>query len=192
MATDLPDLAVPPAVPRVAYYGFTGPIESGSATRIATALNRAVNGGYDQVYLCLSSVGGHVADGIYLYNHIRGLPIRVDIHNIGTVASIATAVFVAGERRLTSPHGMFLIHPTEMSSHARMRAEQLNADLSAVLADDQRTEGILRERARIPDTVLTARRLHDVYITPESALEYGLVHEVCDFRLPRETEILQI
>ena len=181
-----------PTEPRIAYYGFTGVIEPASATRIAAALNRAVNEGRNEVYLCLSSTGGYVADGIYLYNHIRGLPISTTIHNTGTVASIATAVFVAGERRLSSPHGMFLIHPTEMPSHASMRAGQLDANLRAALADDERTEGILRERASIPENVLAARRYHDVHITPQSALEYGLVHEVCDFRLPRESEILQI
>ena len=108
---------------KTAYYGFTGVIEPASATRIASALNLATNAGYEEVYLCLSSTGGYVADGIYLYNHIRGLPIKTTIHNTGTVASIATAVYVAAEHRYSSPHGMFLIHPTEMPSHASMRAE---------------------------------------------------------------------
>ena len=56
---------------KTAYYGFTGIIEPGSATRIASAFNLAVNSGCDEVYLCLSSTGGLIADGIYLYNHIR-------------------------------------------------------------------------------------------------------------------------
>ena len=177
---------------KIAYYGFTGPIESASATRIASALNRAVNNNYDEIYLCLSSIGGYVADGIYLYNHIMGLPIKTTIHNTGTVASIATAVYVAAVRRYSSPHGMFLIHPTEMPSHASMRAEQLNSNLRAALADDKRTEDILRQRASIPEEVLSARRYNEVHITPEQALKFGLVHTISDFALPRKSEILQI
>ena len=177
---------------KIAYYGFTGTIEPASATRIASALNLAVNNGYDEVYLCFSSIGGYVADGIYLYNHIMGLPIRVTIHNTGTVASIATAVYVAAEHRCSSGHGMFLIHPTEMPSHESMRAEQLNSRLQAALADDKRTENILRERASIPDEVLVRRRYNEVYITPEKALEFGLAHSICDFALPRESKIVQI
>ena len=177
---------------KIAYYGFTGPIESASVTRIASALNLAVNKGFDEIYLCLSSIGGYVADGIYLYNHIRGLPIKTTIHNTGTVASIATAVYVAAEHRCSSPHGMFLIHPTEMPSHVSMRAEQLTSSLRAALADDKRTEDILRQRASIPEDVLAARRYNEVHITPEQALKFGLVHAIRDFSLPGESEILQI
>ena len=85
------------------YYGFTGTIEPGSATRIASAFNHAVNSGYDEIYLCLSSTGGYIADGVFLYNHIMGLPAKVTIHNIGTVMSIATALYVSAQDRYCSP-----------------------------------------------------------------------------------------
>ena len=60
----MPDLAGK----KTAYYGFTGLIEPATATRIATAFNHAVNSGYDEIHLCLSSTGGYVADGVFLYN----------------------------------------------------------------------------------------------------------------------------
>ena len=176
---------------RTIYYGFTGIIESASATRIASALNHAVNEGYDEIYLCLSSTGGYVADGVFLYNHIIGLPAKVTIHNTGTVMSMAAAVYVAAEVRYCSKHGVFMIHPTEIPAHP-MRAEQLNSSLTAALADDQRIEDILRERARIPDATLSERRFKEVYITSEKALEFGLAHKVVEFSLPHGNEMLQI
>ena len=175
-----------------AYYGFTGLIDPGSVTRIASALNLAVNNNVDEIYLCLSSTGGLVADGIYLYNHIRGLPAKVIIHNTGTVASIATAIYVAADIKYCSQHGVFMIHPTEFQPQANMRAEQLQSLLDAALADDQRTENILRERASIPDPVLNARRFKEVFITPEKAVEFGLADLICDFALPDGNEIFQI
>ena len=184
----MPDLAGK----KTAYYGFTGPIEPGSVARIASACNLAVNNGYDEIYLCFSSTGGYVADGIYLYSHIRSLPIRVTIHNTGTVSSIATAVYVAANERNCSEHGMFMMHPTEMTQPYNMRSETLQFLLDAALADDQRTENILRQRAAIPDDILAARRFREVHITPEKAVEFGLAHAVCDFALPRGNEILQI
>ena len=184
----MPDLAGK----KTAYYGFTGVIEPGSATRIASALNHAVNNSCDEVYLCFSSTGGFVADGIYLYNHIRALPIKVVIHNVGTVASIATAIYVAASERPCSEHGVFMMHPTEMPQQDNMRAERLQYLLDAALADDQRTENILRQRTAIPDDTLTARRFRDVYITPQKAVEFGLSDAVRDFTLPRGNEILQI
>ena len=177
---------------KTAYYGFTGIIEPGSATRIASAFNLAVNNGCDEIYLCLSSTGGLVADGIYLYNHIRSLPAKVIIHNIGTVASIATAVYVAASERLCSGHGVFMIHPTEMPQQGNMRPERLQDLLNAALAEDKRTEDILRQRTSIPNDTLSARRIREVYITPQQAVEFGLSDAVCDFTLPAGNEIFQV
>ena len=92
----MPDLAGKKTV----YYGFTGLIEPASATRLATAFNRAVNNGCDQIYLCLSSTGGYVADGVFLYNHIMSLPTEIIIHNTGTVMSIAAAFYIGAPLRI--------------------------------------------------------------------------------------------
>ncbi len=177
---------------KVAYMGYTGPIDSDGVGRIAAALNKAVNDRFDEVQLCFSSLGGYVADGIYLYSHIRGLPINVVMHNTGSVSSIAVAVFVAGEERYCSSHAMFMIHPTVMPSQEGMTSERLQSSLNAALADDSRTESILRERAAIPGEILVARRFKDVYITPREAVIYGLVHAVKEFVLPKGCRIAQI
>jgi ATP-dependent Clp protease protease subunit len=175
-----------------AFYGFAGVIDSQGATRIAAALNAAVNGGYSEVQFCFSSLGGYVADGIYLYNHIRGLPLKVVAHNIGSVSSIAVAVFVAAEERYCSSHAMFMTHPTAFPTLEGMTAERLNGALAAALADDGRTENILRERTAIPDDILAKRRISDVHITPLEAVTYGLVQGVREFALPRGQQIIQI
>ena len=100
----------------LAYFGFTGMIEPDGVGRLAGALNSAVNSGVEEVHLAFSSNGGYVADGIYLDNHIRALPLRVAIYNTGSVSSIAVAVFLGAEERYCSQHAMFMIHPTTMGS----------------------------------------------------------------------------
>jgi ATP-dependent Clp protease protease subunit len=177
---------------KIAYYGYTGAIDSNGASRVAAALNQAVRDRCDEVQLCISSYGGYVSDGMFLYNHIRGLPLRVVAHNTGSVTSIAVAVFLAAEERYCSSLGMFMIHPTVMSSKDGMSAQRLQSSLDSALADDQRTETILRERAAIPEEILTARRFKDVYITPHEAVIYGLVHAVKEFALPDGDNIVQI
>jgi ATP-dependent protease ClpP protease subunit len=184
----MPDLAGV----KVAYLGFTGGVDSTGVTRIAAALNNAVNNGFDEVQLCFSSLGGYVADGIYLYNHMRSLPVRVVAHNAGSVSSIAVAVFLAAEERYCSSHAMFMIHPTVIPSSEGMGAERLQSALDAALADDTRTENILRERARIPEALLTQRRTRDIHINPKQAAEYGIVHGVREFVLPRGHQIIQV
>src|SRR3990167_10124148 len=133
----MPDLAGK----KTAYYAFTGIIESNSATRIASAFNLATNSGCDEVYLCFSSFGGLVADGVFLYNHIRGLPLHVITHNVGSVCSIATAVFAAADERYCSAHRIFMIHPTTVGPFQEaMSSERLDGSMKTALADDQRTE----------------------------------------------------
>lgn len=175
-----------------AYFGFTGLIDSASATRIAAALNSAANSGCDEVHLSFSSLGGYVADGIYLYNHIRGLPMKVVTYNVGSTASIAVAVFVAAQERYCSSHSMFMIHPTAFPSLEGMSAERLDSALQAALADDQRTENILRERASVPSDILASRKVRDVHITPDQAVQFGLVQGVREFSLPKGQQIFQI
>lgn len=177
---------------KAAYFGFTGPLDSAAATKIAAALNSAVNSNCDEVHLSFSSLGGFVADGIYLYNHLRGLPLKIVAYNVGSAASIAVAVFVAAEERYCSSHSMFMIHPTAFPSLEGMSAERLDGALQAALADDDRTENILRERASIPDDVLAARKVREVHITPADALKFGLVQGIREFALPKGQQIFQI
>lgn len=177
---------------KTCYFGYSGGIDAAGVTRIAAALNSAVNAGAADAHLCISSMGGYVADGIYLYNHIRGLPLRLWAYNVGSVSSIAVAVFLAAERRYCSAHAMFMIHPTVMPSSEGMGADRLQSALNAALADDVRTENILRERAAIPDIVLTERRTRDVHFGPKEAAEYGVVHGVREFALPAGEGIVQI
>lgn len=177
---------------RIAYVGFCGPIDSSAVTRLASAMNTAVNNQYDEIYLCFSSAGGYVGDGIFLYNHIRSLPIPITMHNTGTVASISTTLFVAGETRYCAPHTVFMMHPVTIGAAGSMASEPLKASLDAALCDEARTEAILRERTSIPEDILSSRRTRDVYLTAEKAVEYGLVTEIKDFRLPTGNQIFQV
>lgn len=153
----------------------------------------AVNNATDTVYLCMSSPGGMVADGIFLYNHMRSLPVEIITHNTGSICSIAVTVFVGATVRRCSPHGIFLIHPTTIGPFEEgLPWARLDSALKAALADDQRIENILRERAGIPDKALNDRRFVDVYFQPSDAVKYGIAGEVCEFSLPKGNEIIQI
>lgn len=184
----MPDLAGP----KIGFFGFTGMIESGGVTRIASAFNTAVNQGYDEIHLTFSSGGGFVSDGIFLHNHIRSLPIKTVIYNTGTVASIAAAIFVAADERYCSANAIFMIHPTSFTSSQSMTATGLQSSLEAALADDNRTESILRQRTSIPDAVLKRRLSGEVYMAAGEAVAYGIAQEIREFTLPRGNQIYQI
>jgi ATP-dependent Clp protease, protease subunit len=182
-----------PPEPTVAYFGFTGLIDSSSVTRICSALNGAVNEGYTDVYLAFSSLGGYTADGIYLYNTMRGLPINITMHATGNIASVAVAIFLGADYRLCSRHVLLMMHPVAVPSSAEgMAWERLQGLMSSALAEEQRTENILRERASIPDELLAQRRYRDVHITPEDAVKFRIAHSLGEFGIPPGAQIFQI
>lgn len=178
---------------KIVYFGFSGPIDSGSVTRISSALNHAVNGKYDGVYLAFSSLGGMIADGVFLYNHIRAMPIPVTIHATGNVASVAVTIFAGANIRLTSRHVLFMIHPAAFpGSTEGMTWDRLHQLMNSAVAEEQRSENILRDRYSIPDDLLNARRFREVHFTPEDAVKFGIAHRVEEFSLPRGCEMHQI
>jgi ATP-dependent protease ClpP protease subunit len=86
-----------------------------------------------------------------------------------------------------------MMHPTSLGpSQEALTWERLDSSRSAALAEEARTENILRERTSIPDGDLNARRFKEVYITPDQALKWGLVHGIDEFSLPKGNEIVQI
>ncbi len=185
----MPDLAGK----KVIYFGFSGVIDPNGVTRLAAAFNAAVNDAADDIYLCMSSLGGYVGDGLFLYNHIRGLPAPITIHNTGSIASIATIIYVAASHRVCSAHAMFMMHPTTVGPFAEgVSWERLDGSLKTALADDQRTENILRERTSLTDDLLAAKRVREVQISPQEALEFGLAHEIAEFSIPRGHQIIQV
>ncbi len=178
---------------KVTYYGYTGIIDSNGATRLCQAFNIASNNKSEYVYLCLNSVGGAVADGIYLYNHIRALPVKMIIHATGFVASIAAVVYVAAEIRYASPNAMFMVHSTTVGPYPlAVNAQQLQTSLDYAVAEDERTERILRERTQLSDEILFAKRSREVYLPPQEALKFGLVHEIGDFTIGSGSQVVQI
>lgn len=179
-------------MPGVFYCGFSGPIDPSSAQRIAAAFNHALNQGFSEVYLCLSSNGGTVADGLYLHNHIRGLPIRTTIHNTGIIASIAATIYVAADNRVCSKYAAFLLHPTSVPTTTNMAAEPLHEALTAAVSLDESTDNILRDRVAIPQDVLERRRYGEVFITPENAIKFGIAHLIDEVSFPDGIQVSQL
>lgn len=92
-----------------------------------------------------------------------------------------------------SAHAVFMIHPTTLGPYQEaLTWERLDSAGKAALAEEARTENILRERTAIPDDSLNTRRFREVYITPNEALQWGLVQGVAEFALPKGNEIIQI
>lgn len=132
----------------------------------------------DHLYLLLNTPGGSVNLGILLYNYLRSLPVTVTTHNIGQVDSIGNVIFVAGENRFATPNSTFLFHGVLSGQWMGLSVPKAKEAISQLENDENRMTTILREH-----TGFLARELKAFYregksITPEKALEKGVIHRV--------------
>src|SRR5450759_373779 len=99
---------------------FHGPINHPATTKLRNVLCNAVNDRaqdgkrkYDKLWLFMNSLGGAVDDGLALFGLLRSLPVELTTINVGMIASIAIAPFLAGAKRIALPGTRFHFHDFE-------------------------------------------------------------------------------
>lgn len=176
------------------YIKFFGSIDEASAKSIMTAVEEKLKGGSKRFVLLLSSPGGNVFAGITLYNFLKGIPAEVVTHNIGATNSIAAAVFCAGDRRYSVPHGVFLVHGPRANfpQGASVEADVLAERLSSLRVDTENIAGIIAANTNRTEEQVTQDMLDRVTLNPEQALDYGLVHEIREEIFPEGAELISL
>ncbi len=86
-----------------------------------------------------------------------------------------------------------MVHPTSVPGSAEgMSWERLKVLMDSALAEEDRTDGILRDRCAIPEEMLLARRSSEVHFSAQDAVKFGVAHEVKEFSLPLGSQMYQI
>jgi ATP-dependent protease ClpP protease subunit len=194
-ASDLPDQEEPvaaPALPQHYYWTFGGPITEPSVARFINVLPTMMQAPATATHhLSLQSSGGHVGDGIWLYNFLKVFPRKLIVYNTGTLASIAAIAYLGGQHRKTSAHAAFMLHRT---TYHPLRPTTTNlAVATKILAiEDARTEALLRERARLTDEHWRHLEHHDLWLTAQEAVAVGVADEIGEFTPRHGGELLMI
>lgn len=165
----------------VVYLVFHDAINEPSVNRFMDFTSKAIKQYNPKtLYFLLSSGGGLVNSGVALYNYIRALPQETITHNIGSIDSIANAVFLAGKKRYAASASAFLLHGISWTFQqgASLTYSQMKETLSQFDAAEQLTAKIIGEHTKLtPEEVRTLFRQGESK-PPNFALEKGLVHEV--------------
>ena len=84
------------------------------------------------------------------------------------------AMTLGAEERYCSAHSVFMMHPTTLGPFQEALSwERLDTARSSALAEETRTENILRKRTIIPEESLSARRLSERFILVRNKLSIG-------------------
>lgn len=174
------------------YFTLSGDVNSDMVCRVFSATARMTCEGVTTAHVLIQSHGGFISDGICLHNYLSHAPIKFVMYNCGAIASIAVIVYLAGVRRIASETARFMIHKAHASPTAETRSEALRIIADGLIADDVRTESILKKHLQLPPVMWDVYARSDVHLTSADALKVGLIHEIGDFSPSAGSRIVDI
>lgn len=130
------------------------------------------------IQIFINSPGGYITAGLAIYDTIRFLGCDVSTYCIGQAASMGALLLAAGAKgkRRSLPHARIMIHQPSggimgTSADIKLQADEiirLKAHLTRILSEctGQSEKKILEDSDR------------DFFMSPEQAIEYGLIDEV--------------
>lgn len=144
-------------------------------------------------YFAISSPSGGVAAGITFYNFLRALPVKIIMHNTGSIDSIATVIFLAASERYACSHSRFLFHGVAtggLPPGTRLNRFQMREFLSGLEQDEGRIKELIVERSKITESEMIRLFQQGETKDPAFALEKGIIHDIRDFALPIGAQIV--
>ncbi len=125
---------------------------------------------------------------------MRGMPIRLTTHNIGTVESIANVLFLAGERRYACEDSSFMFHGVGFNVGARARFEMkhLRERIDSVESDQRKIARILTDRTRLDPQIVDGLFDEAVNRDPQYALDHGIIDGIEPVQVPAGSPMRQL
>lgn len=174
------------------FFTLSGDVNSDMVRRVFDAISKMTVDGTRTAHILLQSNGGYVSDGICLYNTLTNAPLDFVMYNAGAVASIAVTLFLGGSRRVASDTSRFMIHKSHATAPTGARPEALKIIADGLMADDRRTESILRRHVTLTQAMWEVHAHSDLHLAAPEALEAGLIDRIGDFAPPRGCLVFNI
>ena len=178
---------------RRAYVRFVAPVNEQSINALFGTVDRIIAEGFTDLTLLISSPGGTVFHGLSAFNYLRGIPLGVETHNLGSVDSVGVTIYVAGSRRLSVPDARFLLHPVSMQfSQGSMEREQVVERLKSFDSDIENIAGAIADALGKPEKEILDAMTARTVLSPKQAVDFGLTHEIKRDLFPRGGSLFSI
>ena len=148
----------------------------------------------DCLYFLFSSHGGDVDSGVSLYNYLLSLPVKIIMHNIGSIDSIANVIFVAGKERYANPHSVFLFHGVVMNfnGQAAFSLPQLKEMTDRINKNHETIAGILCEKTKVKQNEVKKLFSQGETKNTQFALKKGIINKVKIAKIPKNAPFITI
>lgn len=130
------------------------------------------------IYFYINSPGGHVYDGLAIYDTMHFISNDVQTIGIGLQASMGAFLLSSGTKgkRFMLPNSKAMIH--QPSSGTRGKVTDMEIDLKEGLALKHRLNQILAKNTGQPLKKIEKDSDRDYWMTAEESVKYGLVDEI--------------
>jgi ATP-dependent Clp protease, protease subunit len=185
--------APPPAVPVPFYVSFNSEVNQITGPALIATVGQQVSQGFNELHLLLSTPGGHVAQGIAIYNMLRALPISITTYNVGSVNSIGNVIFLAGTKRYASQTSSFMFHGVGFDVQAaRFEEKMLKERLQGIQNDQQLIGDIIVRHTKISSDEVDKLFLEAAFVSTTEAKRRGIIHDILDVQIPPGAPFLQL
>lgn len=132
----------------------------------------------DPITVMVSSPGGHVESGDMIHDMIQFIKPKVNIVGSGWVASAGALIYVSvpKEQRFCTANTRFLLH--QPSGGAGGQASDIEIQAREIVKMKERLNKIFAAATGQPLEKVEKDTDRDYWMSPEEAIEYGLVGKV--------------
>ena len=133
-------------------------------------------GEVSKINVYINSYGGEVAEGLAIYNALKRHKAKVVTYCDGFAASIASVIFMAGDKRVMSEASLLMIHNAWTvgvgnAAELRKQADDLDKITRASIE-------AYKAHSNLSEDEIKALLDAETWILPEEALEYGFATKV--------------
>ncbi len=146
------------------------------------------------LYFLFASPGGQVDAGIALYNFLKAIPPKIVMHNMSSVDSIGTVVFLAGDERYASPNTTFLFHgvSTQFQKEAALNLSQIKEIESRLSEDQNKIAGIIADNSQITKEEVQRLFAQGETKSLDFAKQKGFITDIKSLRLSHEDVLINV
>lgn len=128
------------------------------------------------VKLFINSDGGEIFSAFTTVDRIKSSKVPIYTYVEGICASASTLISVCGNRRFIGKNGVMLVHQLRSwcgGTHENFKDEVKNLELLS-----EKVKKVYLEHTKLNPSDLDEMLKHDIYLSANDCLNYGLVDEI--------------
>jgi len=157
-----------------------GDVNEHSISSVVMQLLQLANQNHKPIHLVISTYGGSIDEMFSLYDTIKFLPCPVHTVAMGKVMSAGVLLLASGAKgkRMIGKSARIMIHPVTGGIWGNV-FEAMNEAQEHVRLQEMLELAMVRETKLTQEKVSEIMKTcHDFYLTPEQAIEFGIVDKI--------------